>query len=101
MNIAIVNDEKVELETAETFLRVYIKKFLPERKSEINIEIFQRTEDFFQIFSAGLYNFVIIGAHMEEVANFIRASGDYDAKILLFKFNDNSGGGGIYEYCTR
>ena len=40
MNIAIVNDEKVELETIETFLRVYIKKFLPERKSEIYIEIF-------------------------------------------------------------
>ncbi len=28
MNIAIVDEEKIELETAETFLRFYIKKIL-------------------------------------------------------------------------
>lgn len=93
MNIAIVDEEKIELETAETFLRVYVKKFWGDHKSKINIEVFQRPEEFMQIFSVGLYQVVMLGPRMEEIANFIRACGDYDAKILLFQFNDNSGGG--------
>lgn len=92
MNIAIVDDEKVELETAEAFLRFYVKKFYPEHESEIYIEVFQRVEDFFQIFCAGLYQVVILAAEMKSVANFIRARGDKDIKILFLKLNDNLGG---------
>lgn len=94
MNIAIVDDEKIELETAETFLRFYIRKFFPERENGIHIEIFRRAEDFLQVFSAGWYHLVILGACMESVAEVIRARGDEEVQILFLKMNDNFGGGG-------
>ena len=90
MNIAIVDDEKIELETAEVFLRCYIKNFWAEHESEIHIELFQRTGDFLQFFSAGFYHLIILGAGMENIANFIRSRGDYDVKIIFLKLNDNS-----------
>ena len=96
MNIAIVDEEKIELETAEIFLRCYIKKFWSQYESSIHIEIFQSAEDFIQFFCAGLYHLVILGNHMEKTANFIRACGDYDTKIIFLKNNDdfkNEGGG--------
>lgn len=103
MNIAIVDDEKIELETAETFLRYYVKKFYPGFERDINIEVFQRVEEFLQIFNPGLYNVIILSAHMEGVANFIRAQGDCDTKIIFLKLNDDCCGGGveIYEHCYR
>ena len=87
MNIAIVDEEKIELETAEAFLRFYIRKFFPERENGIHIEIFQRAEDFLQVFSAGWYQLVILGARMENVAGFIRGRGD--TKIIFLKLNDD------------
>lgn len=84
MNIAIVESEKVELETAEAFLRFYVRKFYPEREDEIHIEVFQRTEDFLQIFSAELYQLVVLGDGMDNVANFVRAFGD-NVPILFLK----------------
>ena len=92
MNIAIVDDEKVELETAEVFLRHYIKKFYPEREAEIHIEIFRAADEFLQVFSAELYQLVVLGARMERVANSIRAHGD-NVPILFFELNGNFGGG--------
>ena len=92
MNIAIVDDEKVELETAEVFLRHYIKKFYPEREAEIHIEIFRAADEFLQVFSAELYQLVVLGARMEDVANFVRARGD-NVPILFFELNGNFGGG--------
>ena len=86
MNIAIVDEEKIELETAEAFLRFYIKKFFPERENGIHIEIFQHAEDFLQVFSAEWYHLIILGACMESVAGFIRARGD--TKIIFLKLND-------------
>ncbi len=47
MNIAIVDDEKIELETAETFLRLYIKKFWAKYESLINIETFYQCRRLF------------------------------------------------------
>ena len=94
MNIAIVDDEKVELETAEAFLRFYVKKFYPEHESEISIEVFQRVENFIQVFSPRLYQLVILGGGMQNIANFIRANDNFDTKILFLKLNDNSIGGG-------
>ncbi len=52
MNIAIVDDEKVDLEAAEFFLRCYSKKFWSEHEAEIHIENFHRAEDFLRVFSA-------------------------------------------------
>ena len=89
MNIAIVENEKVELETAEAFLKFYIRKFYPEYESEIGIEVFQRTEDFFQVFSADLYQLVVLGDGMEDVANFVRTRGGFDTKILFLKLKDD------------
>ena len=94
MNIAIVNDEKIDLETAEIFLRFYIKKFWADYESKINIEVFYSARDFMQIFDVGLYHVIILGTNLAEVAEFIRASGDYDAKVIFLKFNDNSEEGG-------
>lgn len=98
MNIAIVDDEKIELETAEAFLRFYVKKFWSEHNTKIHIEVFYRAEDFFKIFCAGWFQAVILGAGMKDVANFIRARGDYDAKIIFLKLNDDSEGKN-YEHC--
>ena len=101
MNIAIVDEEKIELETAETFLRFYIRKFFPERQSQIHIEIFRRAEDFLQVFSAGWYHVIILGARMESIAQVIRGRGDGEVKIIFLQMNDNFGGGGIYEHRNR
>ena len=87
MNIAIVDDEKVELETAEVFLRAYVRKFFHEHESEIHIEVFRSDSEFVQVFSAGWYQLVILGARMENVAGFIRGRGD--TKIIFLKLNDD------------
>ena len=92
MNIAIVDEEKIELETAETFLRFYIRKFFPEHQSQIHIEIFRRAEDFLQVFSAGWYHVIILGARMESVAQVIRGRGDCDTKIIFLELNDDRRG---------
>ena len=89
MNIAIVDDEKIELETAEVFLRHYIRKFYPERAAEIHIEIFRAADEFLQVFSAELYQLVVLGDGMEDVANFVRARGGLDTKILFLKLKDD------------
>lgn len=89
MNIAIVDDEKVELETAEAFLKFYIRKFYPEREAEIHIEIFRAADEFLQVFSADLYQLVVLGDGMEDVANFVRARGGLDTKILFLKLKDD------------
>ena len=102
MNIAIVDDEKVDLEAAEVFLRVYVKKFLADYESSIHIETFYSVTEFIQIFSTGLYQLVILGERVKELADFIRACGDYEVKIIFLKLNDDYdvvGGGYDYEYC--
>ena len=81
MNIAIVDDEKISLETAEIFLRCYIKKF----RAEIHIETFYSARDFLTFFSPKIYRLVILGGHMKNIAELIRA---YDVKILFL--NDDS-----------
>ena len=80
MNIAIVDDEKVELETAETFLRCYIKKFLKDYESLIHIETFRAPDEFF---FPNFYQVVILGGHMKAFANSIAARVNRNAKIFL------------------
>lgn len=104
MNIAIIDDEKIDLEIAETFLHFYIKKFWANYEPLIHIETFYTAKDFIQVFSAGLYQLVILGDSMRKLADFIRARGDYDVKIIFLKLSDNydNGGGGIdceYRHC--
>ena len=80
MNIAIVDDEKIELETAETFLRLYIKKFWAKYESLINIETFYNADDFF---CPKFYQIVILGGHMKDFADLIASNSNNDTKIFL------------------
>ena len=80
MNIAIVDDERIELETTEIFLRVYIKKFWTDYESQIHIETFRCAGDFLTFFSPKIYRLVILGGNMRHIVKFICA---HDVKILL------------------
>ncbi len=82
MNIAIVDDEKIELETAEAFLRYYIKTFYPNYESNIHIEFFQRQNEFLTYFNPKIYQVVILGGNMRKLANYIA---NYDVKIIFIK----------------
>lgn len=82
MNIAIVNDEKILSETVEIFLRVYIKSFWSDYESRIHIEIFHSAKEFITFFSPKIYNLVILGVNMQEIAKFVRTNGN-DVKILF------------------
>lgn len=82
MNIAIVDNEKIELETAETFLRFYIKKFWAKYESLIHIETFCSGNDFLTFFCPKIYHLVILGGHMKYIANFLCARGDNNVKII-------------------
>lgn len=88
MNIAIVDDEKIELETAETFLRCYIKKFWAKYETLIHIETFYSAKEFLTFFCPNIYQLVILGGHMKNFADFIRA---YDVKILLLNDDKEDG----------
>lgn len=92
MNIAIVDDEKIELEAAET----YLKNFLQENWSEFNfsIETFSSAEDFLKVFKPGLFQLVVLDISMPEIdgmqlAQIIRTRGDQDANIVFLTGNDN------------
>ncbi|MBR4153710.1 MAG: hypothetical protein IKT98_12250 [Selenomonadaceae bacterium] len=87
MNIAIVDDRKIELETVETFLRFYIKKFWAQYESLIHIETFYSAQDFLMFFSPKIYHLVILGEHMRDILKFI---GSYDAKVLFIEPQEDS-----------
>lgn len=84
MNIAIVNDEKFDSEAVELFLRVYIKKFWAHCESRIHIEIFRSAKEFIKFFSPKIYNLVILGINMQEIAQFIRANDNFGVNILFW-----------------
>ena len=83
MNIAIIDDEKINSEAVELFLRVYIKKFWSQCESHIHIETFRSAKEFLTFFSPKIYNLVILGVNMQEIAKFIRANDNVDVKILF------------------
>ena len=92
MNIAIVDDEKIELEAAENYLRNY----LTENWSELNfvIQIFSSAEDFLNAFKPGRFRLVILDIRMPEIdglqlAQIIRARGDDDANIVFLTGSDD------------
>ena len=45
IHIAIVDDEMIDLVTAENFLRQFMKEFYPQEASEIRIDTYSRGED--------------------------------------------------------
>ena len=94
MNIAIVDDEIMELRAAEFYIRKFIKKNYPELESEINIQTFSCANDFFNVFNPGLFQLIILDIMMPEIdglqtAQVIRARGDDDANIVFLTANDS------------
>lgn len=92
MNIAVVDDEQIELEAAENYLKNYLRTNWAEL--DFNIQTFSSAEDFLQAFKPGLFQLVILDISMPEisgmqVAQVIRARGDDDANIVFLTGNDD------------
>ena len=92
MNIAIVDDEKIELAAAENYLRNYLQ----ENWSELSFQIqpFSSATDFLQIFKPKIFQLIILDIYMPaingmELAQIIRARGDDDANIVFLTGNDD------------
>ena len=83
MNIAIIDDETVELEAFETVLRFCIKKFWAEYESLINIETFYSVNLFRNFFHPEFYQIVILGGNMKAFTNFIAFNSNHDVKIFF------------------
>ena len=88
MNIAIVDEEKFERETAEVYLRKYIRENWAKHESKIYIETFSRARDFMGIFSRGMYQLVLVGFCTENLAKFLRAR-DNDVEIFYLPHEDD------------
>lgn len=94
MNIAIVDDEKVELEAAASYIKEYLRENRPNLEADMNIQTFTCAKDFFDVFKPGLFQLVILDICMPEfdgmqIAQVIRARGDDDANIIFLTANDN------------
>jgi len=81
MNIAIVDDDKIELETVEYFLRFYIKKFRADYENFIHIETFPNAREFLCYFNPKIYNVLILGSHLRGILKLI---GNSSVKVLLW-----------------
>ena len=86
MNIAIVDDDKIELDTIETLLHFGIKKFRANCKTKINIEKFLCADEFLSVFSPRIYQTVVLGLNMRRLAKFISDSG---VKIIFINSEEN------------
>lgn len=94
MKIAIVDDERHELDAAETYLKNYIHQNWSDYESDINIETFSCAKDLLKIFKPGIYQLVILDIIMPEIngmqaAQIIRARGDNDVQIVFLTGNDD------------
>ena len=92
MNIAIVDDEKIELDAAETYVRDYLLKNWTD--FSFSIQTFSSAKDFLNVFKPGLFQLIILDISMPEIdgmqaAQIIRARGDDDANIVFLTGNDN------------
>ena len=88
MNIAIVDDEKVELDAAASYIKDYLHENRSELEDDMNIQTFTCAKDFFDVFKPRLFELVILDICMPEfdgmqVAQVIRARGDDDANIVF------------------
>ena len=94
MNIAIVDDETIELAAAERYLKKYIHDNWADYEADIKIETFSRAKDFLKIFRPGNFQLVILDICMEEIdgiqtAQIIRARGDNDCQIVFLTGSDD------------
>lgn len=94
MNIAIVDDEKVELNAAESYIKEYLHENWSELEDEVSIRTFTCAKDFFDEFRPGFFELVILDIYMDDfdgmqVAQVIRARGDDEANIVFLTSSDN------------
>ena len=94
MNIAIVDDERIELNAAESYIKKYLRENWSTIKDEVSIRTFTSAKEFFDAFKPGLFQLVILDICMNEVngmqvAQIIRARGDDEANIVFLTGNDN------------
>ena len=94
MNIAIVDDERREVEAAETYLRKYLHEHWAQEEPDIYIDTFNCAKDLLKIFKPGMYQLVIMDICMPEInglqaAQIIRARGDNDVQIVFLTGNDD------------
>lgn len=87
IHIAIVDDEMIDLVTAENFLRRYMEEFYPEEAAGIRIDTFSRGEDIISAFEPGMYDLIVLDIYMEavngmQVAEVIRGK-DQDVSIIF------------------
>lgn len=92
MNIAIVDDDSIELHAAKKYLSDYLQNNWSQ--IDFNIQIFSSAKDFFNIFSVGAFQLVILNISMPEIdglqaARIIRTRGDDDVNIVFLTNNDN------------
>lgn len=93
MNIAIVDDEIMEIKAAERYISNFIGKNYPELESDVKLQIFSSADEFFSVFKPGLFQLVILDIMMPEIdglqtAQIIRARGDDDVDIVFLTSND-------------
>ena len=94
MNIAIVDDEQIELNAAENYIREYLRENWSTLEAEVKIQTFTSGKEFFDAFKPGFFQLVILDICMDEidgmqVAQIIRARADDDANIVFLTGNDN------------
>lgn len=94
MNIAIVDDEQMELTFAETYLKNYVHKNWPEIEEEIKIQTFTSSTDFLRIFKPNMFQLIILDIRMKEIngiqtAQLIRARGDNDVNIIFLTSSED------------
>ncbi|MBQ7515128.1 MAG: response regulator transcription factor [Schwartzia sp.] len=93
IQIAIVDDEMIDLVTAENFLWRHIKEWYPKESGGIRIDTFSRGEDMISAFEPGSYDLVILDICMEgvtgmQVAEVIRSK-DQNVSILFLTGSDD------------
>ncbi len=93
MNIAIVDDQRIELNAAETYIKKYLRENWSTLENEVSIQTFTSAKDFFEVFKPGLFQLVILDICMDEingmqVAQIIRARGDDEVNIVFLTGND-------------
>lgn len=94
MNIAIVDDEQIELTFAETYLKKYIHKNWSEIEAETKIQPFTSAKEFLNIFKPGMFQLIILDIRMKEIngmqaAQIIRARGDDEVNIIFLTSSDD------------
>ena len=68
LQIAIVDDEMIDLVTTEAYLRRHMEEHYPEEASSIRVDTFSRAEDIIAAFEPGMYDLLILDIYMEVIS---------------------------------